>query len=445
MKRRPKQIRTKLLDLVKEMSEHPDKYIRYPGKDFTRKRKLPFEKMIGTLLCLKGGSLTCELMDAFGCSANTATSSAFIQQRDKIRHEALADLFHSFVKAVPTDELYKGYRLLALDGSVIHIPTNAEDAESYIVKKDDSRPFNLMHLNTMYDLLSHIYTDAVVQKCHTKDESRAFCDMVDRTDGRPAIFIADRGYESFNNMAHVQEKGCFFLIRIKDNAGGIGCGLDLPDTDTFDKSFSLSLTRKQTNEMKETVKKRDDYRFLRSCKTFDYLPVKNRKGIPVPPYVLSFRIVRFQISDNNYETVITNLDTGSFPAAELKKLYHMRWGIETSFRELKYTLGLLHFHAKKTESVLQEIFASLIMYNFTELITSHVIFQKKNRKYVYKANFSVAVHVCRQFLLGNVSPSVLETLIAKNVSPVRPACSPGRNFPRNLKPRSAVSFLYRIA
>ena len=94
MKRRPKQIRTKLLDLVKEMREHPDKYIRYPGKDFTRKRKLPFEKMIGTLLCLKGGSLTCELMDAFGCSANTATSSAFIQQRDKIRHEALADLFH---------------------------------------------------------------------------------------------------------------------------------------------------------------------------------------------------------------------------------------------------------------------------------------------------------------------------------------------------------------
>ena len=123
----------------------------------------------------------------------------------------------------------------------------------------------------------------------------------------------------------------------------------------------------------------------------------------------------------------------------------MRWGIETSFRERKYTLGLLHFHAKKTESVLQEIFASLIIYNFTELITSHVIFQKKNRKYVYKANFSVAVHVCRQFLLGNVSPSVLETLIAKNVSPVRPGCSPGRNFPRNLKPRSAVSFLYRIA
>lgn len=441
MKRRPKQIRAKLVDLVQKMSEHPETYIRRPGKDFSRKRKLPFEKMIGTLLCLKGGSLTCEMLYAFGCSANTATSSAFIQQRNKIHHDALADLFHSFVKATASDVLYKGYRLLAVDGSDIHIPTNPEDTDSHFVRKDGGRSYNLLHLNAMYDLLSHTYTDALVQKCRIMDEKRAFCDMVDRADGTPAIFIADRGYESYNHMAHVQEKGWFYLIRAKDNSGGIASGLDMPDTDEFDMPVSLYLTRKQTNEMKELLKNRNSYKFIPSSSTFDYLPNKNHKYIPVPPYVLSFRIVRFKITDDTYETVVTNLDAGSFPADELKKLYHMRWGIETSFRELKYTLGLLHFHAKKTESVLQEIFASLIMYNFTELITSHVIFQKKNRKYTYKANFSAAVHVCRQFLMGNVSPPDLETLIARYVSPVRP----GGNFPRNLKPRAAVSFLYRIA
>ena len=46
----------------------------------------------------------------------------------------------------------------------------------------------------------------------------------------------------------------------------------------------------------------------------------------------------------------------------------MRWGIETSFRNLKHTLGLLHLHAKKVEFVLQEIFAKLTMYNFCQLI-----------------------------------------------------------------------------
>lgn len=94
----------------------------------------------------------------------------------------------------------------------------------------------------------------------------------------------------------------------------------------------------------------------------------------------------------------------------------MRWGIETSFRSLKYTVGLLHFHAKKVECIFQEIFARLIMYNFSELITLHVIIHKKARKYACQANFSAAVYICRQFFRGNVSPPDIETLIARHVS-----------------------------
>ena len=119
----------------------------------------------------------------------------------------------------------------------------------------------------------------------------------------------------------------------------------------------------------------------------------------------------------------------------------MRWGIETSFRELKYTVGLLHFHAKKVEHICQEVFARLIMYNFSELITSHVVIQKFNRKHPCKANFSVAVQVCRQFLLGNISPPDVEATISRNVSVTRT----GRSNPRNMVVKHAISFLYRVA
>lgn len=37
------------------------------------------------------------------------------------------------------------------------------------------------------------------------------------------------------------------------------------------------------------------------------------------------------------------------------------------------------------------------MYNFSELITSHVALEKRNRKYEYKVNFSVAANICRDF------------------------------------------------
>ena len=36
----------------------------------------------------------------------------------------------------------------------------------------------------------------------------------------------------------------------------------------------------------------------------------------------------------------------SFTLADIKELYHLRWGIETSFRDLKYTLGLVDLHGR---------------------------------------------------------------------------------------------------
>ena len=119
----------------------------------------------------------------------------------------------------------------------------------------------------------------------------------------------------------------------------------------------------------------------------------------------------------------------------------MRWGIETSFRELKYTIGLLRFHSKKTEFIFQEIFAALTMYNFAEVITRSVVIRQAERKYLYQVNFSQAAYICRQFFRSNISPPSVETLIAKYIVPIRP----DRHNARNLAVKSAPSFLYRVA
>lgn len=168
------------------------------------------------------------------------------------------------------------------------------------------------------------------------------------------------------------------------------------------------------------------------------MPQKNRKHEPAAFYVLPFRIVRFQISDDTYETLITNLDCSP---DELKRLYAMRWGIETSFRYLKYTIGLSFLHSKKPVYILQEIFSRLTMYNFSQLITACVALQKNTRKYTYQVNFAAAVHLCRQLLRGVLDPSALEILIARLISPVRP----NRSFPRKLAPKGFVGFPYRVA
>ena len=265
--------------------------------------------------------------------------------------------------------------------------------------------------------------------------------MVDRSAIAKAIVIADRGYESYNNMAHIQEKGWYYLIRVKDGRYGIKSSLILPDTESFDVSISLQLTRKQTNEVKNLLQDKNHYRFIPATAAFDYLPVHNHCHDPVTFYTLGFRVVRFPIAEDSYETVLTNLPPGRYPVHRLKELYACRWGIETSFRNLKYTIGLMRLHSKKVMNILQEICANLIMYNFAEMITSHVFIQKKQRKYTYKANFSVSACVCKVFFQGDISPPELEAVVARNLVPIRPE----RHRDRTLSAKTFHGFLYRIA
>ena len=435
--------KNKLAHAIDQLCETAWMFSVRPGKDFARSRKLPFRKMISFLLAMEGRSLTNEMLEYFGCSADIVSSSAFVQQRSKINAAAFPSLFDLFVKTTDSPKLYKELRLVAADGSDIHIPTNPTHAESYFPGSNGQAPYNLLHLDAMYDLLQHTYLDADLCGAKAANERKTMCAMVDRSCIKKALLIADRGYENYNLMAHIQEKGWFYLIRVKDAGTKISIvgGLDLPNSSEFDLFVDLSLTTKQTADIKTLCRSKNRFRFIPSNCSFDYLPKKNRKHDPAVFYDLPFRIVRFKITDNSYETVVTNLPSADFSPKKLKQLYNMRWGIETSFRELKYTIGLLHFHAKKVEYIFQEVFARLIMYNFTELITSTVVISKADTKYAYKANFSAAVHICRQFFLGSVSPPQVEALIRRFVSPVRP----GRCKPRKMTDKRAVSFIYRVA
>lgn len=437
MKNYAHHIRKTLNTLIHELAEHIEEFCYDPERNFTRKRKLPPERLLSILVGMGGDPLRNELLKYWNYTPELATVPAFVQQRSKLKPLALETLFRRFVKESVTSKLYCGYRLLAADGSDLQFPTNPKDPESYVPASEKKSHFSLMHLNALFDLNTGLYIDAVAQKTRLSNENAALVEMVDRSDiTDPVIVIADRNYEAYNTIAHIQEKEWNYLIRLRDHKGIIS-KVSLPNTREFDVTVDVNLTRKQTKEMKALM--RDNpcaFRFLPSTARFDYLPLKSNELYP-----LSFRIVRFSIGADSFETVITNLDATRFPPEKLQMLYAMRWGIETSFRQLKQTVGLRMFQAKKVEHIIQEIFARLIMYNFTELITSYVVIRNADRKYAYQANFSAAVHICRQFIRGDVSPPQAEALILKFLTPIRP----GRNEPRKTNRIRFTGFYYRIA
>ena len=167
--------------------------------------------MLECILALEGGTLSTELLKHFGCSADIASPSAFVQQRSKLSDDTFPTLFSLFVKNTDSPKLYKGLRLIAADGSDIQILTNPAHTDSYFAGTNGQAPYNLLHLDAMYDLRQNTYVDAVLGGKNTASESFNLCKMIKRSELTDALIIADRGYESYNLMAHIQEKRMVFF------------------------------------------------------------------------------------------------------------------------------------------------------------------------------------------------------------------------------------------
>ncbi len=87
-------IKEKLKSIIADMASRKDELVKDPGQDFTRRRKLSFEETINFMLSMGGGSLDYELMEHFSYDPKVATSSAFIQQRDKLHTRAFQFLLN---------------------------------------------------------------------------------------------------------------------------------------------------------------------------------------------------------------------------------------------------------------------------------------------------------------------------------------------------------------
>ncbi|MGN1024845.1 MAG: transposase, partial [Faecousia sp.] len=255
---------------------------------------------------------------------------------------------------------------------------------------------------------------------------------------KKAIVIADRGYEAFNTFAHCIVKGWHFLIRVKDgSSGAVTTGLSLPDSGEYDVPVSLVLGRSRTKKALAIP----NYKPLASNSVFDFLPPSSKVSADISTFEMNFRVVRFQIAPDCFETIITNLPADDFPPDTVKKLYSDRWGIETSFRLLKKNIGLELVHAKKVESIFHEIFARLIVYNFTALIAFQTSIREKLGKYCYKPSFTNAVLICRQLFLRKTSPPEAEACIARCLTPIRP----DRSIPRGSPTKRSACFNNRLA
>lgn len=426
-------LRERLYSMIRRIGERPERYARDPGRDFTRKRTLPPAVLIYLILTMDEKSIWKGLLGHFQKRIDTPSASAFVQQRQKLLPLALEELFHQFSDHLCPQKKFQGHRLLAVDGSSLKSGAYPADSEAYRPGTECQHGWNLFHINVLYDLENGIYTDVIVQKEHTKHESKALCQMAERSGiAGPVILLADRNYEAYNNFAHLEKRGWKYLIRIRDRDRKNAYGVKLSDQPEFDLPVRMTLGRLTPQQLKQRgIPVPERYYRVPNSMTFDYLDAESEDFYP-----FTARIVRLELKDGSTQMLITNLDPTQFPLSALQTLYAKRWGIETSFRELKYTIGLIHLHSKKSDLVLQEIFAAFTIFNFTQAVAWNANEDWGRSKYKRRINFSHAVYLCCEALRRKAGE--IAGLLERTLQP----CRSNRSYPRPKISGNRISPMY---
>lgn len=429
-------VKAMLFTSIHELAANPEHYVLHPGKDFSRNRKLGFQRLLLMLLTMEGDCIKEELYRYFGRSTDTPSKAAFYKQRKKVKEDAFRSLLVSFTQKCQKKLLKGKYSLVACDGSAADIFRNPDDSDTFFEPNGKStRGFNQIHINAFFSVLDKKFTDLLIQPARKRNEYSAFCQMVDRSESdTPVIYLCDRGYASYNAFAHVIENGQFFVMRCTDDKTEKILGFPLDNIRQLDYHVERILSRSQSKKKRLHPEQEEQYRFVCKNVPMDYITQGH------PEYRLSLRIIRIELSDSCYENLNTNLPELDFDFDDLKDLYCLRWDEETSFRDLKYPLCLKAFHSQKYEYIIQEVWARAILYNFCSEIAMAVEIPEKKRKYVYQVNYSEAIKICRDFLRIHDGTTLdVEGLIAQNILPVRP----GRTFPRQARFKLPISFCYR--
>ncbi len=387
---------------------------------FSRKRKFDFYTTTACVLSLLRRSLNVELFnfhqhldDLQSC----ITKSGFCQQRHKINSfwfEWLLMWFSELYYELNDNiKRWRGYRLMAIDGSTFFILKDAGLAKIYEGSCNAQAERPLARVMKMFDILNKQTVRAKFGP-YKLSERKVCYDWVKHMQP-DCIYLLDRGFPSYT---------LFFLMNLAAET-------PIPFVVRCKHQFSNSVKKfVQGTEEDSFIDFYPDHRAVRELKKHHIKVIEDKNPVRV-------RAVKVRLENGDLEIILTNLPE-TFRAAELKELYGLRWGIEISFNKDKTIFQTEIFSSYKQNGIEQDFYASMIMENIHSLIeveANNTIEQstKRKTKYTYKINISASLNsfkkeVPKLFFVGNIDSQLLyiQHLFTLFKEPVRP----GRSFPR---------------
>jgi hypothetical protein len=389
---------------------------------FTRERKLGFDKIMSMIIKKSNKSIQNSINDMLLDLGEevSISNSAYTQARAKLNYTAFkeyaemaSDMFYEDGEYTR----YKNFRLLAIDGSVVRLPSS----------KDIGNEFNPMNVrcqikgfkkevpqgraSVLFDVLNNIAVDSsFTNKNNSKDndliaydertlalEHLEYCKKED-------LVVMDRGYHSYELFVKYAQK-TNFLVR-------------LPKT-TFSKAKFLFDAHSQK---KDVILEINAPKTIKASLKRENLATK-----------MKVRFIQVILDNGTVEVLATNiLNNDTIKTTDFKELYIKRWGIETYYDLIKNRLNLENFTGLTALAVKQDFYATIFLTNYEAMLTYDLNEELKEttqeNKYVQKINKAVSFNLIKHKvfdLLYNDEPidemlEKMEKLFLTNTIVIRP-------------------------
>jgi hypothetical protein len=401
----------KVIGRLREVAEDPSvlTFSRVKDGAFTRKREggMSFPQALSFLLDMGKTTLQTRL-NRFWEGGEPIKQPSFTKLRAGFDHTPFEIMVRDIVEEeysgnyeLPT---WRGFHLLATDGSYLQLPNTPVLADEYGLLGGDGRPG--AGISVLHDVLHGWVLDPIITHSAMNERVLLIKHIANLRDYLPNIaektlLLIDRGYPSAKVFALLEQQGIKFCARCKNDHSK-----DIRSAPLGDSTIELGSG--------QTV-----------------------------------RIVKFILESGETETLATNLfdlSEADFPA-----LYAMRWGVETLYFTLKQKVGVEQFSGKTPNSIRQDFWASMVLINVAATFqkeADEVIAERhkgKQLKHSYRARGSDLIVTLRdRFIFASLCgrPAITDReydfimrQLSRAVSPVRP----GRSYSRKKKSTPATN------
>jgi hypothetical protein len=333
-----------IIEVVRSELGSASTVARYRARpqDWTRRRKLSF--VMVAVLILRGHKLSIpnalnKLFSSLGLTERIATPGAYRKARAKLKPELFVHLnqvtvakFYDVYGRQGRLRRWKGYRVVAADGTYLQLPDTPETRARFTVQTNQVPGFSCVQAlaSVLYDVLDDVGLHIVLAPASSEAEL-----LIDKQAGQYGdgdLIVLDRLYADYSVFAALAHERRRFVVRCARR------GLE-PIRQFWEAEQHeavVTLRAPAAARQKATA-----------------------RGWPLEVRV---RLVKVELETGEVEMLATNL-LGQEQATrdELKQLYGLRWGVETYFGRIKGVFEVERFSGQALHVIEQDIYGTIFL------------------------------------------------------------------------------------